>query len=90
MHDRSLDVPHSDEEQLNAEDLAKDHQWNCSSSDGGVGEGMGDQELVCFSSGSAPAFVSLQLPLPHSFGSGLWDDTRELQCYEQIEDIIAP
>lgn len=88
--DRFLDVPHSDEEQLNAGDLAKNHQLSCSSSGDGVDEEMEGPVLGCFSSGSAPAFVSLQLPLPRSSEFGLWDDTRERQCYEQIKDIITP
>lgn len=87
---RFLDVPRSGEEQLNAGDLAKDRQLSCSSSDDGVDEEMGDLVLVCFSSGFALAFASLQLPLPRSSGSGLWGDTRERQYCEQIKDIITP
>lgn len=70
-------------------DQGGDHQLSCSLSGGDVDAEMVIQGLVCSAFDFAPAFDVPQQPSPHSCASGSWDGTRELQCCEQIKDIVT-
>lgn len=83
-------MAHLDEARESVGDQANVHLSNCSSSDDGVGVVKGDQVLECFASDFVLVSVFLQLPSPHSSVSDSSDDTKERQCYEQIEDRATP